>query len=219
MLSIRLETIWYYLVYSLDMTEPEMDQLLETIKDSHISKLKACFQIDADEYGDTEVREAYEMVCILENQPPDFFSARGSMFDVYVYPPTTRSEYWEINVLATRLGLEAIDRSSKDYHSMYYSLVVERSNRVNRMFYGHSAEDATAEMGFMKALRIQYLENRVHGFVRKLTEKPHSQEMMDIVYEQIIELLDDVAERYMLWQKSGLAELNDGFTRYIGEDY
>ena len=59
----------------------------------------------------------------------------------------------------------------------------------------------------------------MHGFVRKLTEKPHSQEMMDIVYEQIIELLDDVAERYMLWQTSGLAELNDGFTRYIGEDY
>ena len=219
MLSIRLETICYYLVYSLDMTEPEMDQLLETIKDSHISKLKACFLLDADEIRDTEVRQAYEMVCVLENQPPDFFSARGSMFDVYVYPPTTRSEYWEINVLATRLGLAAIDRSSKDYRSMYYQTVQERGFRVNRMFYGSDAENASAELGFLKALRLQYLENRVHGFVRKLSNKPYSQEMMDIVYEQIIELLDDVTERYMLWNKSGLSELNDGFTRYIGEDY
>tara|TARA_B110001454_G_scaffold217887_1_gene244295 strand:- start:2644 stop:3234 length:591 start_codon:yes stop_codon:yes gene_type:complete len=189
--------------------------LIETSKDSLVNAKKIAL-LDIEMNRDSSVLTAYQEICMLENRNPDFFSATGEMFDMYMLQPTPSSEYWEIDVFATALGLEAFTRATEQYGSRVQERIMDCNISSERLFRGDE-RNLRAETGFMRTFRNQYRKNRVHGFARTMVETPHSMEMVDRVFNDITDLLMEIGEVQHKYVQSGMPLFNGGFLDFIVE--
>ena len=86
------------------------------------------------------------------------------------------------------------------YNSATYSSILDMSHHTDRMFRGDE-DNLVIETGFLSQLTAQSYANHKYGFAHKTTNMPHSQEMMDYVYDGIESTLFAAireAERYLM---------------------
>ena len=100
----------------------------------------------------------------------------GCCFDVIVEPPTESADYWEVGVFASRKAIDMLRIASSRYHSATYNSI----------------------QGILSQLNSQSYANHKYGFAHKTTNVPHSQEMMDCVYDGVLSTLFEAVEEARL---------------------
>ena len=121
----------------------------------------------------------------------------GCCFDVIVEPPTESADYWEVGVFASRKAIDMLRIASSRYHSATYNSIQGMSRHTERMFRG-SDDRLEIECGFLSQLNSQSYANHKYGFAHKTTNVPHSQEMMDCVYDGVLSTLFEAVEEARL---------------------
>lgn len=163
---------------------------MESINRSNTSQADARKSILLDiSNGDTSVIEGYTMYNQLDNQTPKNFLKEGvCSFDITVEPPTENMDYWEVGVFGTRKGIDMLRLAGQNYRSATSHAIHEMPRHTDRMFRGDE-DNMDIECGFLSQLTGQSGKNSKYGFAHKTTNTPHSQEMMDYVYDGIEDLL------------------------------
>jgi hypothetical protein len=163
---------------------------MESINRSNTSQADARKSILLDiSNGDTSVIEGYIEYNQLDNQTPkNFLKQGGCSFDITVEPPTEKMDYWEVGVFGTRKGIDMLRLAGQNRRSASSHALHEMSRHTDRMFRGDE-DNMDIECGFLSQLTGQSTRNSKYGFAHKTTNTPHSQEMMDYVYDGIEDVL------------------------------
>ena len=165
-----------------------METQLDSDSSSRIDTIKNTMMEISN--GDTSVVNGYDYISNFDSQTPkDFFKSGGSKFDIFIEPPTEKTDWWSVSVFGTRNAIDMLYIASHKYDSRTYTSVTDSSNHTDRMFYGDE-DNFTTETGFLIQLVNQSRSNSRNGFAHKITKMPHSQEMMDKVYVGIANTLD-----------------------------
>jgi hypothetical protein len=136
----------------------------------------------------------------------------GCSFDVIVEPPTESADYWEVGVFASRKAINMLTIASNSYDGVTYNSVLGMSRHTERMFRG-SEDNLEVECGFLSQLTAQSYANHKYGFAHKTTNIPHSQEMMDCVYDGVMSTLFEAVEEARLHLSKRIGVGLDRFSR------
>ena len=163
--------------------------------------------------GDTGVIKGYNDIGAYDNQTPKGFFEQLVGFDVRVEPPTEKTDWWAIGVFGSRRAIDLLYVASHKYDSQSYNAILDKSRHTDRMFYGHE-ENLEIEAGFLQLLTEQSRKGRKYGFAHKTTVMPHSMEMMDRVYNGIVDILRYamIEANYIIGRRivNGTISISDG---------
>ena len=163
--------------------------------------------------GDTGVIKGYNDIGAYDNQTPKGFFEQLVGFDVRVEPPTEKTDWWAIGVFGSRRAIDLLYVASHKYDSQSYNAILDKSRHTDRMFYGHE-ENLEIEAGFLQLLTEQSRQGRKYGFAHKTTVMPHSMEMMDRVYNGIVDILRYamIEANYLIGRRivNGTISISDG---------
>ena len=165
-----------------------METQLDSDSSSRIDTIKNTMMSISN--GDTSVVTGYDYISDYDDQTPkNFFKIGGIGFDIFVEPPTEKTDWWSVGVFGTRRAIDMLYIACHKYDSRAYNAVSDSASRTDRMFHGDE-DSFIAETGFLQQLVNQSRRNQKHGFAHKMTTMPHSQEMMDKVYTGVANVLD-----------------------------
>ena len=163
--------------------------------------------------GDTGVINGYNDIGAYDNQTPKGFFEQLVGFDVRVEPPTEKTDWWAIGVFGSRRAIDLLYVASHKYDSQSYNAILDKSRHTDRMFYGNE-DRFDVEAGFLQLLTEQSRKGRKYGFAHKTTVMPHSMEMMDRVYNGIVDILRYamIEANYLIGRRivNGTISISDG---------